>query len=531
MSLPSTASRAAMKETVEKKPSQPAEFDYATCTHFIVKIMRGAQAEAGGAQAPIRVWDSQMPLMLGHPVRWIAEKAPEGIRIRNIATPVGEAHDDAVVTLDVAQIKNAATVALPLSPQHWIQVKAYRHLPPAYRALSETAGRATDMKVFSCIGGWIKATDSLASEYQGSFQKTPSFTIQKQADGFQITSRHPGLKLKQGLDTKSENARTLENGIAIQLTASELLKSSLQIGPYRWFFNPLEAPADLRVIPNAEDRAEETAWFKKSMKVTGIAMGALTLILLLMPKPAVEVQQELIPAQYASIVLSKPQKAEAPAPTENTPEQATQAKNTAVVQAFRAKALQHAVSGLLKGGMTTLLAQSDFLGDARKASKLLDNVKNVAVDASKASEARSVQVASIGGTPGSKGVGYSKGQVAAVKGQGSAFVDLDIQGSNVQEGLTKDEVGKVIHAHLSEVRYCYESAMLHNPDIEGKLLIDFTIGGSGSVVSGAVKQSSLEDARLDDCILRRLTKWKFPTPKGGINVAVSYPFIFKSLGR
>jgi TonB family protein len=108
---------------------------------------------------------------------------------------------------------------------------------------------------------------------------------------------------------------------------------------------------------------------------------------------------------------------------------------------------------------------------------------------------------------------------------------MDTGGSSVDEGLTKDEVGEVIHRHLSEVRYCYESAMLRTPDVEGKLMTNFVIGPNGMVKSTEVKSSSLPDARLDDCILRRLATWKFPLPRGGIDVAVTYPFIFKTLGR
>jgi TonB family protein len=110
-------------------------------------------------------------------------------------------------------------------------------------------------------------------------------------------------------------------------------------------------------------------------------------------------------------------------------------------------------------------------------------------------------------------------------------VDLDTAAASVAKGLTKDEVGRVIHAHLSEVRYCYESAMIRSPDIEGKLVVDFTINPSGVVSTTAVNQTTLPDPRLDDCILRRLATWKFPLPRGGVNVDVTYPFIFKSLGR
>ena len=45
-----------------------------------------------------------------------------------------------------------------------------------------------------------------------------------------------------------------------------------------------------------------------------------------------------------------------------------------------------------------------------------------------------------------------------------------------------------------------------------------------------VRNSTLTDPGLDDCVLRRLANWKFPETKGGIDVAVNYPFIFKSLG-
>lgn len=137
-----------------------------------------------------------------------------------------------------------------------------------------------------------------------------------------------------------------------------------------------------------------------------------------------------------------------------------------------------------------------------------------------------------GGGAGSNGqVGYGKGDHAQVSGQGKGHIAMDLGSSDVTEGLTKEQVGEVIHRHLSEVRYCYESAMIRQNDIEGKLMVAFTIGGTGMVKSTEVKQSTLSDARLDDCILRRLATWKFPLPKGGVDVAVTYPFIFKTLGR
>ena len=267
--------------------------------------------------------------------------------------------------------------------------------------------------------------------------------------------------------------------------------------------------------------------------------------------------EKIIPPQFAKLLLKpkvqEPTKgqvsqaggaagegASADAAKSNVP---MKAQNTAVVKAFRAKALQSAVQGLLKGGMTSLLAAESQLlaGDSKhQASRLFDRAAEGNVPAAPSAQAgngRGVQVAALGGGGGGAGggvgtaVGYGAGRGAAISGQGQSFVSLDLPGTSVEEGLTKEEVGKVIHAHISEIRYCYESSMLRSSDIEGKLVLDFTIGGTGAVKTAAVKESSLNDPRLDDCILRRLTKWSFPKPNGGVDVAVSYPFIFKALTR
>ena len=73
--------------------------------------------------------------------------------------------------------------------------------------------------------------------------------------------------------------------------------------------------------------------------------------------------------------------------------------------------------------------------------------------------------------------------------------------------------------------------MLHNPDLEGKLVMDFTVAGSGSVSRSEIKDDGAKDQRLSTCLTTKLSRWQFPKPRGGVNVAVTYPFIFKSLGR
>jgi outer membrane biosynthesis protein TonB len=259
-------------------------------------------------------------------------------------------------------------------------------------------------------------------------------------------------------------------------------------------------------------------------------LGALVLIALLWPKPQVS-EEEIIPPQFAKVVM-KPAAQTASSSSESAAAP-RKAQDTAVAQAFRSQALNNAVSGLLKGGMSKLLSQSNLMVSNPSQTRALFGSKATALntaDARSAANAPSdVKVAAVGGT--GAGGGYAKGGAAGVAGQGGGQVSLELADSQVEEGLTKDEVGAVIHKHLSEIRYCYETALMRTSELEGKMLAAFVIGAGGQVRTSSVKNTTLNDARLEDCILRRLNSWKFPKPKGGVDVPVTYPFVFKTLGR
>ena len=133
------------------------------------------------------------------------------------------------------------------------------------------------------------------------------------------------------------------------------------------------------------------------------------------------------------------------------------------------------------------------------------------------------------GSRASRGAGAGSGQ--GVVGQGSGTVAFETRYAKVEEGLTADEVGEVILRHAAEIRYCYEDALLRNPSTEGNLHLLFKISPRGRVSSTQIKTSNVGDSRLEDCVVRKLTSWAFPQPKGGIEVPVTYPFVFKNLDR
>lgn len=284
----------------------------------------------------------------------------------------------------------------------------------------------------------------------------------------------------------------------------------------------------------------ETERLKKLLGYSTLFLSLILGVSMLIPQPKVQ-KEELIPPQFAKLLL-KPSPASASHSSQKDAASSNKVRASTVVQAFQSKQVQQSVHQLFKGGVLTLLKKSDLLSGTKSQAKLdtlfkeQSHLKNL-VAGMNPMAGQTVQVAQFGGgsAAGAAGVGYGKGDHSVVSGQGKAYVSLETADSVVEEGLTKDEVGKVIHDHLSEVRYCYESAILRNPDAQGKLMIEFSIGGKGSA-SGFVKQAkvssaTLNDGSIGDCIVKKLTHWKFPNPRGGVDVAVNYPFIFKTLGK
>jgi len=100
--------------------------------------------------------------------------------------------------------------------------------------------------------------------------------------------------------------------------------------------------------------------------------------------------------------------------------------------------------------------------------------------------------------------------------------------SEVRGTIDKAEIRRVVTAHASDVKRCYEQGLARRPDLEGRIAVKFTIGKTGTVVAVTVTESSLNDRQTEQCITRVTSKWVFPKPTGEGLVTVSYPFILKS---
>jgi TonB family protein len=130
------------------------------------------------------------------------------------------------------------------------------------------------------------------------------------------------------------------------------------------------------------------------------------------------------------------------------------------------------------------------------------------------------------GKAGGVGLG-AYGKLASGK-TGSGGVGLLEEEGEIIGGLDRDVIANYIKTKLGQVLYCYERQLSASPDLYGKVAIKFTIGPTGLVESQKIGESTLKNATVENCILQKLSEWKFPAPRGGTKVLVTYPFLFKS---
>lgn len=94
--------------------------------------------------------------------------------------------------------------------------------------------------------------------------------------------------------------------------------------------------------------------------------------------------------------------------------------------------------------------------------------------------------------------------------------------------LEKPEIRRVMNRNQARFRYCYEKELNAKPNLQGKVSVRFRILPDGSVARAEILESSAHDAALEGCLARVLGTLKFPKPRGGGVVVVTYPFIFAS---
>ena len=101
----------------------------------------------------------------------------------------------------------------------------------------------------------------------------------------------------------------------------------------------------------------------------------------------------------------------------------------------------------------------------------------------------------------------------------------------VSGGLDKRIIRKVVNQHKRELTACYERQLQKQKGLHGKIVVKWTIEPSGNVASAVVVSSTMKNKAVESCLSSAIRHWRFPAPTNGVNVLVSYPFVFEMAGR
>ncbi|MBI5939167.1 MAG: energy transducer TonB, partial [Caulobacterales bacterium] len=150
-----------------------------------------------------------------------------------------------------------------------------------------------------------------------------------------------------------------------------------------------------------------------------------------------------------------------------------------------------------------------------------------------------------GAGPGGGGAGLGLGGLGTKgggRGSGGGGFGIDLGGrgkgeTRVVPGKTtvtgsceRSIIGKVISRHANEIRYCYEVELTKEPNLAGKIGVTFTIDPTGAISDANIAQTTLNNNNVEQCLLTRIRRWKFPEPKGGGVCVINYPWVFKAAG-
>jgi len=133
------------------------------------------------------------------------------------------------------------------------------------------------------------------------------------------------------------------------------------------------------------------------------------------------------------------------------------------------------------------------------------------------------------GGGGGNGSGYGRG-AGGLGGRRAHAPDVVPGTAQVRGSLDKEIIRRIIRRHINEVKFCYEKELMKKADLFGRVMIQFTISGTGQVVASVVQNSTVNNPGVEQCIAGAVRRWEFPKPQGGGIVIVSYPFVLKAAG-
>jgi TonB family protein len=539
-------------------------------------------------------WDSGEPLIIGKTISnggWLLETTEKGdLRVRSLGTDESKPTKAYSKVIPLHQAKKGVEMKFAGESGAPLEVKI--HEIEALRVSDFRKKEGIDLHsgfiVYSTIGDWTTQMSSHRREYRAYWMKQEIFRVLVTQNGVRLLAKKPGVRFEadsKWLEVREDSERVLSE--------ADLIKTSITWGNHQWHFTGLvETVKDpifdqrkgtddehdfqratglsllmlllfffggkfLSPLKSLEEKPLPVQLVKILKKKTNVVKAQKKLEMPGEKKPEEQkvaaraeepVPEKVAPAPEQVVVPKGNPAPSAPVAQAQPPKGQPEKFKTRTTKAPTKNRITNLASGGFLGGLQKMLNsdqvlktaksghEGKFRGDAKSFTSAISGIQMNLANVGSGSVDSKVQ--GFGGKEGAAArgpasVGYGDGSKAGVmSGTGASQIVLGVKDAEIDEGLTRDEVGRVIHAHMKEVRYCYESSMVRAPasKVEGSVALAFTIVATGKVTKSSVAQSSVPDSALGECIRKRLDSWQFPKPKGGVNVNITYPFIFNTLG-
>lgn len=362
------------------------------------------------------------------------------------------------------------------------------------------------------------------------------------------------------------SGRATPSGGAWKLPLTNETRARLALGDLVFFFRRSEVPKF--VFPIKRDwRAAGLA-----LAVSAAIQGGLILVSLLMPPEVGELAMERDAQlnRYVQMLLVKPEekkpeekpewlkekqaadkksdaKGAAKADKSKPEETKTQDKPEEVTELARAEARDEAMNRGAVDVLNQLGPSNVFGGDAAAGVAELEAIGGVSDTGLGQSYGQGGLgkfggglsggggrlATGVGGGPigvGRSGGSNVGGNLRSVSDRKARTPVVSSQPFSLTGALDMDIVRRVITEHRREIIACYETELQKLPELQGRIDVEFVIGPDGAVGGTKLKASTLNNTTVETCVQRRVKQWRFPEPKGGGTVRVSYPWIFTSGG-
>jgi len=145
-----------------------------------------------------------------------------------------------------------------------------------------------------------------------------------------------------------------------------------------------------------------------------------------------------------------------------------------------------------------------------------------------------------GGTPavGSPAPGDSAADSQAPREEGNdderlpmAKLDMpsepDAASLGMPETLSQQQITSVVNRNIDRIQFCYDTQLRQNPNLSGKVVVNFTVIGEGRISSVKIMTPQFRGSYLEGCVDKTMKSWRFPKFRGD-PIEVDYPFIFTS---